>query len=305
MKLVLLSDVHLSWDNPIARKDNLFETQFKKLNFVFDWATDNNANILQAGDLFHRPRSWYLLPVMIDFLKNHSAKLHCVFGQHDTYLYSEDIRKTTSLGILAKLGLVDILDMHLINEEGVLIVGCSYGKKIPEIEDFGESDPYCKILVIHAPISDAPLYPGHELTYARNFLRLHNEYDLILCGDIHKAFIYGSKGRYIVNTGPMLRRECNEYNFKHKPHFLVYDTKTKTLEDVTIPHEPADKVLTREHIERVDFNDLMLQDFIKSVETGEVKSASFTDNLRIFIEKNDLTEEVVNILSKVMEDKDV
>jgi len=30
MKLLLLSDMHLLWNNPICRKDNLVEEQFEK-----------------------------------------------------------------------------------------------------------------------------------------------------------------------------------------------------------------------------------------------------------------------------------
>ena len=50
MKLLLLSDIHLLWHNPVCRLDNLVEEQFNKLWFVLDYAEKNNLTICQSGD---------------------------------------------------------------------------------------------------------------------------------------------------------------------------------------------------------------------------------------------------------------
>jgi len=62
MKFALLSDLHLLWQNPVARLDNLVEVQFDKLSHVLGWCGNNDAILLQAGDFNDRPRSWMGLP---------------------------------------------------------------------------------------------------------------------------------------------------------------------------------------------------------------------------------------------------
>jgi DNA repair exonuclease SbcCD nuclease subunit len=315
MKLILLSDLHLSWDNPIARMDDLVKIQFEKLRFVFDWVKSHGEpTILQAGDFFHTPRSWYTLSSIVDLLNEYiyhenGFEIMGIYGQHDTYLYSETTRDATNLGILNKIGLVDSSCTRRERSTlgGSVIVGCNYGEEVSS-KDLSFLKKYeSKILIIHAPISIAPLFPGHEITHADKFLEKHPEFDLILCGDIHRDFIIERKGRFIVNTGPMLRREATEFNFTHKPHFLVYDTEDRTIEKVEILHEPADKVLSREHIEQKEATELMLEDFIKLVKettpglVSKKDKVSFTDNLWAFIKENEIEQEIIDILSKVME----
>ncbi len=315
MKLILLSDIHLSWENPVARKDNLYKVQFEKLGFVFDWAEKINATILSAADFFHRPRSWYLLPEVIAFLLKRQKIIYTIYGQHDTYLYSEATRDSTSLGILNKYGLVKVIDnqykQRLFLEDElkyiVTLFGCSYGQDVNDFELSKVVDQRTKILLIHAPISTSPLFPGHNITYADKFLEKHKEFDLILCGDIHQSFIIEKQGRFIVNCGPMLRREATEYNYKHKPHFLVYDTEARTIDKVIIPHEMASKVLSREHIIQEEQTELMLEDFIESIkethpELKSKKNVSFVVNLWEFIKQNNIEQDVVDILSEVMEE---
>ena len=308
MKFVLLSDLHLSWDNPLARMDNLVEVQFEKLRFVLDWSKENgDIPILQAGDFFDTPRGYYILSKVVSVLNSYETfdkdLIHCVYGQHDTYLYSDTTRNSTNLGVINEVDLVHVLGVWVKWDIGV--IGCSYGQEISDRDLYyiDERKHDTKILIIHAPISTAPLFPGHEITHADKFLEKHPEFDLILCGDIHRDFIVERKGRFIVNCGPMLRREATEFNFTHKPHFLVYDTEDRTIEKVEILHEPADKILSREHIEQKEATELMLADFIELVKEttpgliSKKDSVSFTDSLWAFIKENEIEQEIIDILS--------
>jgi DNA repair exonuclease SbcCD nuclease subunit len=301
MKFLLLSDVHLVYQNPVARLDDLVEAQFEKLKFILKTVKEEDCQILQSGDLFDRPRSWILLPRVMDLLKEHKIGIYSIYGQHDTYLYSEETRDKTNLGILEKAGLVKILGSKaqtLIDQVGrrVHIYGTSFGGEIPIVKKSKDFN----ILVIHAPISMAPLYPGHEFTQAKKFLRANN-FDLILCGDIHQAFLETDLDRNIINVGPMLRKEATEYNFKHKPGFVIFDTETKEGEFVEIPHRLAEEVLSRQHIDRKDEMTGMLQDFIESMkEGGEEQGVSFNENLQAFIRANGIDKDVVNCLSDIM-----
>ena len=68
MKLILLSDVHLSSKTPIGRLDDYRKTCLRKFEYVLKYAQKLNAQIVQAGDLFDKPRDWFILLDLIKLL---------------------------------------------------------------------------------------------------------------------------------------------------------------------------------------------------------------------------------------------
>lgn len=292
--IILLSDLHLLWNNPEARLDNLVETQFEKLKFIFDFAVENNAVVLQAGDFFDRPRSWYLLPKFMEFMEGYkNVRIYTVYGQHDTYMYHEGTRHATNLGILEKAGLVTVLDNKPTRIDDCVVYGCSWGMEVPEVKSDGFN-----ILVVHAPIGEESLWPGHEYQDAQVFLRKYKDYSLILCGDIHRKFFYTIKNREILNTGPLVRKEASEYNFIHKPCFGF--VSYRKLELIDIPHRPADEVLSRDHLNHARENTQMLDEFIQSVDAGFETGVDFRTNLEGFIKVNRIEDGVVKLISEKM-----
>lgn len=305
MKFVLLSDMHLSWEPSVARKDeNFVEMQFNKLKFVFDYAKKHDCVICQAGDFFETPRSWYLLPKMIDFLKSYSTvTVFSIFGQHDMYMRLEDTA-TTNLGVLRKSKCLNILNElpYVFPESRISLFGCSWEQRAVKIEGVAEG---FNILVVHAPVAEKALWGGHEYIDAEEFLDRNKDFDVILCGDIHRKFCIEKKGRYILNTGPLVRREANKYNFKHKTCFFVLDVKKNKVDEVIIPHRRADDVLSREHIERQQEIDGMLDGFVSSMKKEDLYEANLSENLKKFIDENNVSEDVVSIISGVMSEEEV
>jgi len=303
MKFLLLSDIHLTWENPVCRLDNLVEVQFEKLKYAFDYALEEGCVICQAGDFFHKPRSWGLLPKVIDFFQSYyeeAIDIYGVYGQHDMYMYSEN-REGTNLGILEKYGLVNIVENRKEEHLGSYVVyGCSYGGEIPEVMNSGTFN----ILAIHAPILDTKLWATQDHYWdARMFLSKHKEFSLILCGDIHQRFLHQDReGRIICNTGPMLRMAATEYNMEHKPGFYIYDTESKEIDWHEIPHQPAEDVISREHLERAKEKEEMMKEFTEGVMDQEIKGNSFEDNLKALVEREEVGDNVKAILGRVMED---
>lgn len=303
MKFVLLSDLHLLWNTPVGRLDNVHETQVQKLEFILSWARDHQATVLQAGDFFDRPRSWYLLPEIIDLLKRFRLDIFVIFGQHDTYMYSEETRQTTSLGILEKAGLVRILDsvkycsFFNSDTEGVVqVYGVSYGQEVPEVS--GMTDR--RVLVIHKSISDKPLWPGQDYTDAEGFLEKFKSFDLILCGDIHRSFFIPDKyeERFICNTGCLIRKSVELWD--HKPHFCVWDSCSNEYEEVEIPHRQPGEVMSRVHLERQKEEERLLDEFTGMVKEGFGVGGSFEDNLIVFLKENNIPKEVTDLISQEM-----
>lgn len=308
MNLILLSDTHLLWDKPIARLDDLHQTQFIKLKFIFDYAEGTNSKIIIAGDVFNKPRSWNLLPEMTDFLKKYDIEIFSVYGQHDTYMYSIETRDKTNLGVLAKAGLVRILEGQSLSLNGGLtkeqktdFYGVSYGQDIPKIKN---KDCF-NILVIHAPIAAKALYPNQQYIDALTFLK-ENPFDLIVAGDIHQKYMFEYEGRYICNSGPLLRKEASIYNFSHKPGFWFVNIEDLANHKdvpvfVEIPHRPAEEILSRTHLDYEKESESVLNEFISSISNTKIEEGvSFVDNLWRFVKENNIEKPVVDLLSEVI-----
>ncbi len=282
-------------DNPIARMDDLTATQWEKLKFVFDYAFRHDIEvILQAGDLTHTRRSWWLVEELGRRLVSEPAKIYLVKGQHDSYYHDMGNQKTTT-GVLISTGVIHLLDdVPTSFREKVHIYGCSYGEKIPEVKTVG-----INILVIHASIGhDKNLWNGHvDFTDADTFLVNHPEYDLILCGDVHEKFIVQREDRIICNTGVMLRLEASKQMMEHKPCFFVYDIKTSNIKEILIPTLSSDKVLSRDHIEKQKAQQENFADFVDRVKSIEGKGTiNFADNLKQVIYKNKISKKVEMII---------
>jgi len=267
MKFILVSDVHATSKKPVGRKDDILKTFIKKFSFILDYARKHNASIIQAGDFFHSPRDWFVLESFIGLLKEYDdVRIFSIFGQHDMYMRSKTA--TNTLSVLDKIGCVKLLKnkpikiKNPLNTEKIYIYGCSWGETIPK--------PYKKgvnILVIHSSISNREVYPGHDYTSPKYFMRKNKGWDLIVVGDTHRYFTAKTNNTLLVNTGPLLRLEANEYNMTHKPKIFIYDPSLRKItNELIVPHKRARKVLS----ERVSAHNKNMESMLKEF-TDELK----------------------------------
>lgn len=271
MKVALLSDPHITWDKPAGRLDNVEETTMGKMEFVLDYCAEEGLSLLIAGDLTSKPRSWIMLPKIINLFRRYGdgLEVYAVYGQHDAYM--RESRDSTILGTLIGSKLIGFLGRvpRLLNdfnklkvrEYKVFVYGCSWEDRvpIPKVRDWAKN-----ILVVHGRIgegSSAEVSP-------EAFLKEYSGYDLILCGDIHKSFVFHNKDRHIVNTGPMFRGEVTSDMFSHNPHLLVWNAKADVIKRVSIPHKLSTEVLTRDHIEGAGEIDEVLRDLVSALKKG-------------------------------------
>jgi hypothetical protein len=243
------------------------------MNFIYNTSVEEGCcAVVFAGDLVDVACSWSLLPDLAEFLKikGTAIETYTVFGQHDTYMYDAVGRRKTIVGSLAAAGLITILDDHpmALSNTKTLMYGSSYGQSVPEPIFSAKS-----ILVLHAPICDQALWAGHNYLDANRFLEEHPKFDLIVCADIHRSFNISIGKRYILNTGPMLRRKADEVN--QVPHFYFFDTNSWSLEKITIPHAPSEEVINREHIERERAYDRLIDQF----QSNKIGSTISTANI--------------------------
>lgn len=265
MKLASISDLHLVATQPQCRTDDIITSQWEKLEHMLHTAkTEECKAVLFAGDITDSARSWYVLPALTRILaKDWGMKFYAVYGQHDTYMYADSSRDRTNLGVLQHSDIVRILGKKPRVLQGVRLYGTSWGGVIPKPPNRKKPN----VLVIHGPIGPG-VYPGHETTPALRFLKKHSMFDLIVCGDVHRRFCESYKGRFICNSGPMVRKWSDDYMLRHRPCFYIWDSAAKSIEEHDIPVEPAEEVITvRTNTERSDnsevissFVDMLLED---------------------------------------------
>jgi DNA repair exonuclease SbcCD nuclease subunit len=249
-RYISINDIHLVANNPVGRKDDLTVTQWGKIRFVFDYAEKMKAAILIAGDFGDASNNYSILNKLAALLKEYQEKgvlVFAVFGQHDLKYRNEE---DTNLDILISAGLIIKLEKEplpvAIGDIHYRIYGVNWGDSVPKLS----SSEITNILVIHTPISPVALFHGHNYIDTKDFQKEHPEYKIVICGDVHRKFMEEIEGTIFLNSGPMVRKEADEYNMIHEPGFFFIDVKKERIKFVTIPHRPAEEVLTIQHIER-------------------------------------------------------
>jgi len=299
MKIGLISDLHLLSKLPENRTDDILERQWGKLECVLSKCKAMGVNhLFQAGDFFDIPRNWETLHRTITLLQRYtSVRIYCVEGQHDRYMRSDN--SVTNLSLLHRLGLVTILKNSITFGSQFVVHGISFednmniDKAMDEIEL--STDNY-NVLVIHAPISDTPLFDGHECSKANILIKKHKDFDLILCGDIHKSFVISNKDRMIVNTGSMVRKQRNEYNRTHEPHFLIMDIRNNNLSQYSIPYNSFDKAFSqREQI----IESKVLTEFIEAINMPVSDEMDVFKRIERFISDNNIEDGVTQEIQEV------
>lgn len=301
MNFILISDIHATSKTPVGRKDNILKAFEKKLIFILEYAKKHNAIILQAGDFFNQSRDWHTLFLMVKLLNKYAVPIYTIFGQHDLYMRANPTDTPTTMGILQNLKLIKILNENPAISKNTYIYGCSWKSPVPK-----PKQNKTNILVIHAPITTKELFPKHDFTAVSHFISKNKGWDLILAGDIHAKTIYKNEKTILVNTGPMLRLASIKYNFKHHPCFYFYDTKSRKVKEIAIPHKEARLVLSRSHIvkKQVAIKILpatTLKQFARLLKRKSANQLPLKKILEDLMKKHNVSKNTKKYLLKVME----
>lgn len=279
----------------------ILETFKNKFTFILEYAQKHNATILQAGDFFNESRNWHVLHLMSHLLKKYKISIYTIYGQHDLYMRANPQTTPSTLGVLNKIGLIKILGKKPIILNDINIYGCNWEASVPK-PDSSKTN----ILVIHAPITTKGLFSGHDFTATTHFISKNKDWSLILAGDIHIKAIYQGRKTILANTGPILRLASNKYNMKHKPCFFIYNTESRKLKEVVIPHQNAAMVLTRKHLDKeklqIDNKAIIkLKKFTRLIGKQDHKQLVIKEVLGSLMKIHNTNKKVRNFLYEVME----
>jgi len=277
MRLLCLGDLHLRVKGPRIRVDSYFDTQFRKLKFIFDTFYKKKCDyILQPGDFFDSPdASYYLTNSLLELILkfNILGRILCVLGQHDMHYRALKV-DNTPLGIFQTLGLIRILDKDpLILPKEMSFYGCSFSQEIPNIITKNRFN----VLLIHKMIITKKLWPTQtNFIYARDFLKKY-DFDLVVSGDNHNFFIEEYNGKFLINCGSLMRMSVDQTSFE--PSIVVFDTDTKEYETIKIPIEPSERVMDITKFMKERESKLELEKFVESLKRRQIEGFSFLDAL--------------------------
>lgn len=236
MKILHITDSHGTVKGPESRRDVYYISFLKKLyELGFVVKQQKIDMVVHTGDLFHTARvSDKFAGQVSEMIKAMNVPFYVVPGNHDIEGYTTDTIDQTKLGLLAKAGVVTLLDrdnpIRLECEQdgekySVAISGQEYYKNIDEgnMQDFEmqQDDADLNILAIHGYIADTPQHPSIKCTMVNDIV---TDADIILTGHYHRQF-WWSDGQNldIYNPGSMMRVEQTEYNKTHIPMYGILD----------------------------------------------------------------------------------
>lgn len=235
MKILHITDSHGTVKGPESRKDIYYITFLRKLyELGYVVKKEKIDMVIHTGDLFHTARvSDKFAGQVSEMIKSWQVPVYVVPGNHDIEGYTTDTIDQTKLGLLAKAGVIQLLDRDnpitiTANQDGeeytVAISGQEYYAHIDEgnMQDFEmqQDEADFNILAIHGYIADTPQHPNIKCTMVNDIV---TDADVILTGHYHRQFEWNGTDVDIYNPGSMMRVEQTDYNKTHIPQYGILD----------------------------------------------------------------------------------
>ena len=235
MKILHITDSHGTVKGPESRKDIYYITFLRKLyELGYVVKKEKIDMVIHTGDLFHTARvSDKFAGQVSEMIKSWQVPVYVVPGNHDIEGYTTDTIDQTKLGLLAKAGVIQLLDRDnpitiTANQDGeeytVAISGQEYYMHIDEgnMQDFEmqQDEADFNILAIHGYIADTAQHPNIKCTMVGDIV---TDADVILTGHYHRQFEWNGPDVDIYNPGSMMRVEQTDYNKTHMPQYGILD----------------------------------------------------------------------------------
>ena len=282
---VLCADIHIRDTVPECRTDDFLEVMRQKFMFIINLALQHDVPLFIAGDL----GNWWkwsheLEQFVIRWLKPLPTVV-VIPGQHDLPEHNLGNLGRSALGVLHEARVLRLIDrpMGIPIGPDLWVQGFPYGTKIEKLDEKQAKGRY-SIAMWHGMVSDSPADPlGKHIEQVQAKKLLHQfEYDLILTGDNHRAFVVEENEKVLVNPGSMMRSRADQIH--HKPRVYLWYPKEYTVKAVYLPIE--DGVITQEHINRQDQRKDSLEAFVNRIDNIYEVGVEYEENLRQFFAQN-------------------
>lgn len=259
MRQLVTADWHIRYTVPVsidATPGEWMNEQKRVLNRVFEIAKEEKVEqVLIGGDIFHHDNttSFECIQIVQDFAKKISENNMSVWilcGNHDLPGHSSSNIPKSAIGVL--LNSCDINDMSNNTE----CKGCNF-----DMEDYGDS----KIIFKHTltiPTKEKPDFI--ECETPETLLKKYPKAKMIYTGDYHKNFVHCENGRYVINSGCLLKQAIDFEDYQNG--IYIVDT-----ESCDIKWRPIDFRLSFNHNGEIKKEmDSTIEDFVTGIKKESI-----------------------------------
>lgn len=285
---ILTADIHLREDQPVARLDNYWEAQARKIKWLRDLQREHDCPILDAGDLFNK---WRPSPYLLQWAIRNLPDMISVEGNHDMSSHNRDLYEKTGLAVLEAAGVVRI-GVELLPNTAAELYSFPWGAELRGVGPRKKGYmPRVALAHIMTYAGRSP-FPGCTDPGAGTLMDKLDGFELIVTGHNHKPFVVEKDGRLLVNPGSLMRSTADQAD--HKPRVYLWYAETNKVEPVFVPIEEG--VVSREHLETVAQRDERMGAFVSRLNQDVEIGLSFERNMERFLSTNRLrarTKEII------------
>lgn len=307
MNILAVGDVHISGKNPFSRLDDVTELQFKKLKEIVDISNKFGVPIINTGDIFHTALVANSITALTgDILSHLNNPWYFIFGNHDLQYHSLEMIERTSLGVIWANNQM-VKHISEITQD----YDCPEWAYIDWNNEYLIDSPY---LLAHRAIVDNRLVSKNSwIMEDKNFCQAADElkkYSLIICGHWHKPYEFYHENTFVLNPGPVIRRNIVEQEQPRVVSLNIDDPQSRV--SIQLQSAPATGKIMRETGESdpIKIYSDQITELTEKIKEGDlIKSNKFIDNLTAAIDSGEIlneqdTEEMRDIIATVEERKE-
>jgi len=290
MRYVVTGDNHLRMDVASCRRETDEEWmifQEKILKEIIDKANKLDAHIVCTGDLLDSPRVGDELISMFIFMVQHYLRNNwfMIGGNHSLIWHREDMSHKGSIGILQA---VEGKIQYLRSNEEIIDGRFQHSA--------GLNDEITIVHTLTFPTEDEIPFGANATTAGHLTTLFDTKY--VLCGDMHKSFVYHKDDRWVINPGCATIQTVNEFDYTPTVYFV--DTEKEIVEPILLSN-PIE-MLTRDHLTARLEKDARIAEAIEVLrKDGDRVSLSFMTNLLSYLEGKELPKGMEDILDELKE----
>lgn len=298
---LLFTDPHIYGKNPLCRLDDLTEKQFEKLDEIKTVANRYKVPVLCMGDITESPNIGYGTFTSLSYiLQEIERNLYFVYGQHDLFWHDIGSSESTATGALE----VSLSNVRRIREfrfdHGI---GFDYANWGEEIQKSGY-----RYLMTHIPVVSRGWVSKFDFLKfnvdEKKYLYvedLYKDYNLILCGDWHRRYIFNYKNCTVINPGALTRRKADQDAKNTFPSYVLLQFHPLKYEVMPLQcAEPFENVISDDHLQYGNLRrDTVkeIESFVQILKTQLTNSENKTTFKQRLMERmNDLPNDVKKVV---------
>lgn len=286
MRMIITADWHIRNTRPRCRIDeDWIKTQQKALNQIAEICNDRKLPLMVVGDIFNSNSDTSFECInMVQKLADYIGGIYILAGNHDLPYHSSENIDKSAIGVL------------LQSENVFKIEDYSDEFSAPNFDEERNSMPYMFIHTLTIPSKDKPDFIQCETP--ESLLEKYPTAKWIFTGDYHRNFVYEKNGRYVINSGCLIRQVSDMKNYQCGVYLV--DTEMEQIE--FIPIIDNEELVNDEYIIRENEREERIESFVNKLKDVESVSLDFIDNVEKALLVNKIDEKLKDCIKELIYD---